>query len=83
MHHPVVGALLVELEDALAARLKPAKELVSAVGVFDIEQREVGGEPFTQPNVIPIRLGHGVAEPLVRDLVNDDVAPAHAAVTGH
>src|SRR5262245_26807459 len=36
------------------------------------EQREVSGEAFAQPDIVPIRLGDGVAEPLVGDLVRDE-----------
>ena len=35
------------------------------------QQREVGGEPLAQPDVVPVALGDGVAEPLVGDLVGD------------
>src|SRR5262245_1064482 len=36
------------------------------------EQREVSGEAFAQPDIVPIRLGDGVAKPLVGDLVRDE-----------
>src|SRR5471030_1118838 len=41
---------------------------------FLVEQREVGGEAFAQPDVVPILLRRRIAEPLVRHLVRDQLA---------
>ena len=40
-------------------------------GVLGVQQREVGREPLTQPDVVPVALGHRIAEPLVGGLVDD------------
>ena len=50
--------------------------------MLDEQAGEVGGEPLAEPHVVPIALGDRIAEPLVGDLVDDDIAPANAAVAG-
>jgi hypothetical protein len=79
---PVVGLLQIEIEHPLPARLEAAHELVVAVRVLDEQQREIRREALAQPHIVPVVLGDRVAEPLVRDLVDDDVAPALAARAG-
>src|SRR5262249_54745830 len=54
--------------DALNTR----HELIAPVIMLNKEQREVSGEAFAQPDIVPIRLGDGVAKPLVGDLVRDE-----------
>ena len=46
-------------------------ESIAALIVFRGKQREIGGEALAQPGVVPVLLGHRIAEPLVRDLVRD------------
>ena len=48
-----------------------ANECIAPAELFRIEMREIGGKSLTQPDIVPVTLGHGVAPPLVRDLVND------------
>ena len=65
--------------DGVATGVQTAEELIPAICVFDVEQCEVGGKAFAEPHVIPICFGDGVPKPLMRDFVNDHVAPPHAA----
>ena len=82
VHDAVVGPVGVEPEDAIPAPFQSADELVSTVGVLDVEQGEVGGESLAQPHIVPIVLSNRVAEPLVGHFVDDDVAPADVAGAG-
>jgi hypothetical protein len=45
--------------------------------VLAIEMLEQRGEPFVEPTVRPVAARHVVAEPLVRELVGDDVVRGH------
>ena len=69
------GVALLDGEDDLAAPLQAGDEGVAAAVVLEEEQGEVGGEALAQPDVVPVALGDGVAEPLVRDLVGDEAGP--------
>ena len=55
-------------EVRLGALLHPPTEVLDAVGVLEEDGTEVGGEPLGEPEVGPVRRGHGVAEPLVAEL---------------
>lgn len=44
-------------------------ECIDAVFVLEIAVGHVGGKAFAEPEVVPLGLGGGVAEPLVGDLV--------------
>jgi len=44
-----------------------------AVGALEKEMAEISGETFAQPQVMPVRFGDRIAEPLVGDLVRIDV----------
>ena len=46
-----------------------AEKGVAAFVELGGERREVGGEAFAQPRVVPVLLGDGIAKPLVGDLV--------------
>ena len=75
----VSGQLLFELQHLRAAALQPVDERVAALVMLGEEQREVGRKPLAQPHIVPVALGDGIAEPLVRDLVHDRAAAgAHA-----
>ena len=76
----IVGVLIVPEPHALRRLAEAGDEVVPSVRVLAEEQREVGREPLAQPHVVPLGLRDRVAEPLVRDLVDDDVAPAHRPV---
>ena len=75
----IVGILIVPEPHALSRLAEAGDEVVPSVRVLAEEQCEVGRESFAQPHVVPLGLGDRVAEPLVCDLVDDDVAPAHRA----
>ena len=74
MNHRRIRKLLLELKDLRAAALQSVDEGVASLVVLGKEQREVSREPLAQPHVVPIALGHRIAEPLVRDLVDDGPA---------
>ena len=69
-----VRQLLFELQHLRAAALQAVDERVAAFVVLREEQREVGRESLAQPHIVPVALGHRIAEPLVRDLVDDRAA---------
>ena len=79
MDDAVVRIPGVEVEDTLLTLLEAAHEVVAPVRVFAEEQREVCREPLAQPYIVPVGFGDGVAPPLVRDLVDDDVPDALGA----
>ena len=74
MNHRRVRQLLFELQHLRAAALQSVDERVASFVVLGKEQREVGREPLAQPHVVPVALGHRIAEPLMRDLVDDRAA---------
>jgi len=49
-------------------RMAPAKASRPSVKLAG-EGREIGGEAFAEPRVVPVLLGDRIAKPLVRDLV--------------
>ena len=73
MDDAVVRRLRVEVEHGLPRAAQPVDELVPPVGMLDEQQGEIRGEALTQPHVDPVPLRDGIAEPLVGDLVDDDV----------
>src|SRR5262249_2241374 len=54
-------------------------EVVVPPIVLDVEQVEVGREPLAEPDVVPVALGHAVAEPLMRNLVRRRASRRRAA----
>ena len=83
MHYAIVRRPGVEIEHRLARGSQTGHEFVATVRVLDEEQREVGRETLAEPDIIPVGLGHSVAKPLMRDLVDDHVAPAHRTIARH
>ena len=69
-----VRQLLFELQHLRAAALQSVDERVAPLVVLGKQQREVGREALAQPHIVPVALGHRIAEPLVRDLVDDRAA---------
>ena len=70
VHHGDSGRALFRAENRGARlRFRPATKASRPSIVLRGQQREIGGEAFAQPGVVPVLLGDRIAEPLVRDLV--------------
>jgi len=65
------GDLGAGAQDGVAAALEAGDEGVVALVFFGIEEGEIGGEAFAEPDVVPVTLGDAIAEPLVGDFVGD------------
>src|SRR3712207_8742264 len=66
----------------LMIRRPPRSTLFPYTTLFRSEELRVGRETLVQPDVAPVVDRHGVAEPLVRDLVRDDVRVGATAEEG-
>ncbi len=73
-----LGVALLDGEDDLPTPLQAVHEGITAAVVLEEEQGEVGGEALAEPDVVPVALGDGVAEPLVGHLVGDEAIHAAA-----
>ena len=71
--HGRVGPPLMKGQNALAVPGEPGLEPVTAVSELVEEVGEIGCESLAEPDVVPVGLGHRVAEPLVGDLVRHQV----------
>ena len=82
LHHRHAGHALLGGEDrcrgCASGRRRTRRGLRSA---RSSEQGEVGGEAFAQPDIVPVLLGDGIAEPLVGDLVRHQVRTPARPVT--
>jgi len=64
---------LRQFEDGIAAFVQAGHEGVAAFVMLGVQQREVGGEAFAQPDIIPVFLGNRIAKPVMRNFVRHQV----------
>ena len=67
-----VGLLLLGGGDPFAVAFEAGDERVVAIDMLDEQVRQVGRKSLTQPDVVPITLGHAVSEPGMRDFVSHE-----------